>query len=304
MNKTKLLAIGAIIVAVGIGSISLHSFVTAQDTGQGLTVSPPSQEVTIDPGKTTIVKAKIRNNSNNTLPMQVHIEDFTAKGDAGQIALNSNSPYSVASWTKVSPSSFSLPAGSEQEVTATITAPANAAGGHFGSFVFAVQADKSTGNTASVTQEIASLFLVRVSGPIDEKLDLTSLSAPSYSEFGPVTFDMKFKNSGNVYTKTYGLINVTDMFGNKVADIVVRGVNIFPDSDRIVQASLDKKFLIGNYHATALLYYGTQTTQSLTASTTFFVFPTRIAVIIIVILAVLYLMRKRLKKALKALGGK
>lgn len=283
--------------------IFVKTIVQAQIAGQGLEISPPSQEVRVDPGKTVIVKAKIRNPSNKTLPIQVHIEDFTAKGEEGQVALTADSPYSVAHWTQVSPTSFQLAPGSEQEVTATITAPKDAAGGHFGSFVFAVGGNNTGTNTAAVAQEIASLFLVRINGPVNENLTFSSFSAPSYSEFGPVPLSMKFQNHGNVYVKTFGLINVTDMFGRKVADIVVPGTNIFPQADRIVTSSLNKRFLFGKYTATALMYYGGNN-QTITAITTFFVFPTRIVVGILVILLIVFLMRKRLKKAAKALAGK
>ncbi|MGI8419980.1 MAG: hypothetical protein ACR2LN_05055 [Candidatus Levyibacteriota bacterium] len=278
------------------------NYVTAQIAGQGLEVSPPSQEAAIDPGKTITIKAKIHNRSNNTLPMNVHIEDFTAKGDQGQIALNSNSPYSIASWTKVAPKTFSLSPGADQEVIATITAPRDGAGGHFGSFVFSVTPDNQDKNAATVSQEIASLFLVKVSGPVNEKLTIKSFSAPGYSEFGPVPFNLTFNNSGNVYVKTFGLINVTDMFGKKVEDVVVPGTNVFPQADRVVTADLNKRFLFGNYTATALMYYGSQN-QSITATTTFFAFPARLAAIVLVVLLLLFLMRKRIGKALKTLFG-
>lgn len=302
LSKRVYLIVPLLLVAIA-SLVFFNKYVVAQDAGQGLTVSPPSQEVTVDPGGTATVKAKLRNPGSTTLPIAVHVEDFTAKGDEGQVELTANSPYSVASWATISPSEFQLAPGETKEVTAVIKAPQNAAGGHFGSFIFEVKAANSGGN-ASVAQEIASLFLVKVSGTVDEKLDLKSISAPSYSEFGPISFDMQFANTGNVHTKAYGLVNVTDMFGRKVADIVVPGVNIFPNAERIVKASLDKKFLIGNYTVTALMYYGTTQTQSLSATTSFFVFPTRIVVGVIAVLFVLYLMRKRLRKAMKALGGK
>lgn len=282
--------------------ITANNWVTAQVPGQSLEVSPPSQEVSIDPGKTILVKAKIRNKSNGTLPITVHIEDFTAKGDEGQIALSSDSPYSVVSWAKVSPSKFSLAPGEAQEVTATITAPKDAAGGHFGSFVFGVTPDTAGKDSAAVAQEVASLFLVRVSGPVNEKLDIKTFSAPVFSEFGPIPFKLDFANSGNVYVKTFGLINVTDMFGKKVADIVVPGTNVFPNANRIIKSGLDKQFLFGNYTATAVMYYGSQN-ESLTATTNFIVFPVRIVAIVFIVLFLLFLIRKRLAKALKALFG-
>lgn len=299
--KNHWILLGSLVVVLGgVVFVSLGNYVTAQVAGQGLEVSPPSQDVTIDPGGTTTVKAKLRNPGNNSLPVTVHVEDFTAKGEEGQVELTANSPYSVASWTKVSPDKFELAPGESREVTATINAPKDAAGGRFGSFVFSVQADGSGGNAATVSQEIASLFLVKVSGPVDEKLTLKNFSAPAFSEFGPVDLSVNFANAGNVHVKAFGLINVTDMFGRKVADIVVPGTNIFPNADRIVKAQLKDRFLFGNYTATALMYYGTQN-QSLTATTSFFVFPVRIAVAILIVLFILIAMRKRLKKASRAL---
>ena len=91
-----------IVAILVISSIILtRDFVTAQSAGQGLEVSPPSQEVTIDPNGTTTIKAKLRNRSNNALPINVRVEDFTAKGDEGQVELNANSPYSFVNWTKI-----------------------------------------------------------------------------------------------------------------------------------------------------------------------------------------------------------
>lgn len=279
---------------------SVKDYVKGQAEGQTLEVSPPSQEATVDPGGSTTVTAKITNKSNATLPLTVHIEDFTASGDEGQVALSTGSQYSVTGWTKVRPSSFTLGPGESQDVTATITAPKGAAGGRYGSFVFGVTPDKATGNAATVSQQIASLFLLRVNGPVNERLALTEMSAPMFQEFGPVPISLRFENSGNVHVKAYGLINVTDILGHKVADIVVPGTNVFPDAARNVQAKLNKSFLIGPYTATAIIYYGSHN-DVLNAQTTFYVFPVRIAAVILVVIILLFLMRKRLRKALRAL---
>src|SRR3990167_10127248 len=80
----------------------------AQQSGQGLEVSPPSQEIIVNPGQSTTIRTKVRNRSNATLPIEVRVEDFTATGEQGQIELDANSPYSVKNWIKLSDSSFSL----------------------------------------------------------------------------------------------------------------------------------------------------------------------------------------------------
>lgn len=304
-NRMRLILLA--LIAIGLTGFALYNllalknWVTAQTVGQALEVSPPSQELTVDPGKTTTVTTRVRNQSTTSLPIAVHIEDFTAAGDEGQVQLSTGSPYSVVSWTKVSPQTFTLGPGEEQTVTATIAVPKDAAGGRYGSFVFAVQPGTTPGkNAALVSQQIASLFLLRIAGPVNENLILTKLQAPSFSEFGPIPLQLQFTNNGNVHVKTYGLINVRDALGHKVADIVVPGTNVFPQASRNINASLSKTFLIGPYTATALMYYGSQN-QVLTATATFFVFPVRIAAVILGVIIILFLLRKRLKKALRAL---
>lgn len=293
-----------IVVFLLAAAFAFNTFAQNFLNNQGLEVSPPSQEVNIDPGKTVNIKAKVRNKGTETLPISVRVEDFTASGEEGQIAIVKEDPaYSLTSWAKIDPQSFMLKPNEEQEVTATLTVPATAAGGRYGSFVFAVSGPGPRGGEASVTQEIASLFLVKVAGPVNESLSLLEMKAPSFSESGPIPFSLKFQNTGNIHVKTYGLINVVNMFGRKVADVVVTGTNVFPGATRIIKADLDKRFLIGSYTATAIMYYGTTKNQTLTLATSFFVFPVRIVAVLIIVLFLLYLMRKRLKKALKDLFG-
>jgi len=278
-------------------------WVKAQISGQTLEIIPPTQEVSADPGETVTVTSRIRNSSNDTLPVTVTVQGFVAEGVEGQVALTSDNPYSVAAWTRVEPANFDLPPGEERTVRATISVPENAAGGRYGSFVFAVTPEEDSGGNAAVSQQIASLFLLRISGPATESLQLADFSVPSFQEFGPVPFRLTFANGGNVHVKAYGLINVRDMFGNNVQDVVVTGHNIFPEASRVIEVALDNKILIGKFTATAIMYYGS-TNDVITKDVTFYVFPIRIAVALFIVLVFIYLLRKRLIRAVKALSGK
>ena len=273
-----------------------------QPSVQSLEVSPPSQELQADPGQTLSARAKIRNKSRETVPLTVRIEDFTASGEEGQIALTDQSPNSLANWTVITPKSFSLAPGEEKEIVATIKVPASRiAGGYYGSFVFSVTNQLQGAGVASIGQEIASLFLLKISGPVSEQLSLDSISTPSFSEFGPIPLTLKFTNSGNIHTKVYGLVNISDMFGQKVADLVINQTNVFPSASRQVKTTLDKQLLFGKYTATAIMYYGTTKNETLTAVKSFTVIPYRIIAFLIIISALLYSIRKRIRKALKAL---
>ncbi len=271
---------------------------------QSLEISPPSQEVKSEAGTTIAVKSKIRNRSDRAVKIRVRIEDFTSSGQEGQVAFVNNGSDSLTNWTVLDIDSFSLRPNESKEVLARVTLPEDVAGGHYGSFVFAVDGGDPGPNAAALSQELASLFLVRVGGAVSEELIMTDLEAPKFAEFGPIPFVLKFKNSGNVHLKPFGLLNVRNIFGKTVKDIVVRGeTNIFPGASRVIRVSLDDKYLIGPYTVQALINYG-EKNNFLTMTTTFFAFPARILVVILLVIFILYKGRKRIVKAYKALAGK
>lgn len=301
-----------ILILVAVFSIIVvTSFVVPRVAGQNagseqsLEISPPSQELTGDPGRTVTVKAKVRNRTNSNLPIKARTEDFIAQGEGGQVALVEKGPWSVSNWTTLTPSEFTLKPGEVKEVTGTIRIPTSGAGGgRYGSIVFAVTGAASGPGNAAVSQEVASLFLLRINGPVDEKLSIEQFSAPSFSEFGPVTFQVNYANAGNVHLKPQGIISITNMFGQKVADVVVDPANVFPQAKRAVTAKWNKQLLFGSYTATAIVFTGGSKNETATATASFTVFPIRIAVLVGLALLAVYLMRKRLSKALKALAGK
>ena len=307
MGRTHALIKPKIIFSIiGLSALFFLTYFTghAQDflSSQTLEVGPASQEISADPGELKVVKVRVRNLTKNNLPIKVRAEDFTAQGEEGQVAITANSPYSISSWTKITPDSFNLGVNENKEVTATIQIPkSGAAGGRYGSFVFTVTPPTTgTSPQAKVAQEIASLFLVKISGPVHEQINLTEFTVPQFLEFGPVPISMKFKNSGNIHEKIAGLIHVENIFHKKTADIVVKPTNIFPGSQRVLNATLDKKFLIGPYTATALLVYGTKN-ESINAQANFIVFPIRIVAVALLIIVFLFLARKRIRRAFRAL---
>lgn len=301
----KLLSVVASLAAIILLLSVLSHFSSAQSTisSQSLEISPPSQELAADPGQTIVAKAKVRNKSASTINVNVRIEDFTALGEEGQVALIEKGPQSLTSWVVLEPESFLLKPGESGEVVAKINVPKETAGGRYGSFVFSI-GGKETSGVAAVSQEVASLFLIKISGPVVEQLAITDFSAPAFLEFGPIPFTLKFKNSGNVHVKPFGLINIRNVFGKTVKDVVVRGeANVIPQASRVITVSLDKKLLLGPFTALAVINYGSRN-ESLTATTTFFVFPVRIVAAVLLVLFVLYLSRKRIGKAIRALAGK
>lgn len=305
LPKTTL-ALVSILLAIAALSLSIFFSLTQAQTSvssQSLEVSPPTQEVVADPGQTITLKAKVRNKSNAAVDVRVRVDNFTAAGDEGQVALQAKDPNTIAAWSAVTPDQFPLRAGEQREVTATVSVPRGAAGGHYASFVFGTVPPNANPNETALSQEVASLFLVRVNGPVNEKVEIVGFTAPRLAEFGPVPMTLTFNNTGNVHVRPTGLIAINDMFNRKVKDVVMEGKNVLPGSNRKVDVELDNRVLFGKYTANAVLVYGAGN-ESINATTTFYVFPYRLALIVLLIAGVLFTLRKRLGKSFKALGGK
>ncbi len=297
-KKTYLLSLaGFILFALTILIFNIGSnFAQNITAGQSIEISPPSQELNVDPGQTVTIKAKVRNKGNAPYTLDTRIEDFTASGEEGQVALVEEGPWAISSWSRVEPSRFTLEPKSEQEVTVTVNVPQqNIGGGRYGAMVFSVQAGSSP-NSAGVAQEIASLFLLRVSGPVDENIKVVEFTAPSFVEFGPVPLSLRLQNPGNVHVKTTGIISIMNVLGKKVDDIVIPPTNVFPGAKRVIDTSFNQKFLIGPYQAVAIIYYGSDN-KSITTYTPFFAFPVKIVAGLIILIALIVVIKKYLNKS-------
>ncbi|MCL5433100.1 MAG: hypothetical protein M1524_03220 [Patescibacteria group bacterium] len=153
---------------------------------------------------------------------------------------------------------------------------------------------------AVVSQEIGALILVKIPGDVNEKALLESFaSQKAFYMSGPAKFDIRVKNESTVHLKPEGTIIIKDMFGKKDASYV-ESRNILPDATRKLLSTWNKKFLIGKYTANLTLFYG-ESNQVIYSSTDFYAFPVKEGAIILGVLIILFFLRKRLFRAIKAL---
>jgi hypothetical protein len=275
----------------------------AQSKNTGLSVHPTNFDMLLTPGDPVSKEVTLDNLTNQTITIAVTTRNFTATGEEGSVELtNEDSSYALAKWIKVTPEKVTLAPKESKTFSFSVTAPANAEpGGHFGSLVFATVPDKKLNTTGAVlSQEIASLILARIPGQAKEQALIESfVSDKNFYEFGPVTFTLRVKNEGVVHIKPAGEVVVTDMFGNTYS-APLDSRNILPNATRKIPAVLQNKLLIGKYTAHLVAAYG-DTNQQLSGSVTFYAFPVKYGLAVLVVLILLFLMRKRLGKAFKAI---
>jgi hypothetical protein len=281
----------------------------AGSPGQGLEISPPVIELSADPGQTVTATIRVRNVTKGELIAKGKADDFGAGTDeSGQPKLlldeTGATRYSLKYWVSAVPDLRLAP----QELKATtvnIAVPANAEpGGHFGVVRFTAVPPDLQGTGVALSASVGTLILLRVSGSITEKLSMAEFSSwqnlgqgsaknTNFFEHGPVGFVVRLANDGSVHEKPKGSIDITNVFGKKVASVAVndKGGNVLPDSKRRFEQTLDKKQLFGYYTANLALTYAAD--KKLAGKIGFWVIPWKLVLLVLAGLAILFFLLRR-----------
>lgn len=298
-------------VMTGLFGFSQLSF--AQKNTVGIAISPLTFELTANPGDTLVSEVGIINKGSSPLPITIRAEDFTAAGESGGVIIEEegNETYSLAKWIKVNPENVILEPNKRSVVLFEITIPTDGeAGGHYGSIVAFTggngDLENKSGVGSAISMKVASLILLNVSGEVVEDIEVLNFNAPEFQEYGPVPFEIKFKNKGTVHVKPRGFITITDMFGNKVKDLEFPSKNVLPGSVRKIEVEWDDgDFLIGKYTAMLVGSYGGSNEPFVSNTITFTVFPWKlmlgILTVLIIIITFFFKTRERWRMAAKIL---
>ncbi len=310
----------------------------AADSVVGLTLTPPSFDITVNPGDVVEETIRLRNQSNDTVRYIPVVERFTVEGSEGVPQLHQgeeDEPGNIAKWFSFSDSEISL---TPQQTTSTkfvLTIPKDAApGSYFASIIYQAKSVGSSAATgAQVVQRVGSLMILTVRGNATEKASITSFSArrytgdweespstdpsktvlvarndpfklgmsDSYINNGPMAFDLFVQNQGNVNVRPVGTMAIYNMFGKKVAEQILDGKNVFPGKDRRMTIIWPEKNPWGIYYtAKFVAVYGTGN-QPLIAEVSFFAFPWLPVVIGALILVLVIVARRRIALAFRVL---
>lgn len=287
------------------GGLVLVQDVFAQ--GFSIGISPVTFELTGNPGDVIENYVRVYNpNAENIVGIKIEVEDIAPTGEAGYVIVEpaETETYSLARWLKAEPEEFNLNPGEEKVVRFTVTVPENAEpGGHYGTILASTKAVAGPGVTgAMVIQRVGSLVLLTVPGEMKEELIVKEFTAPGYSEYGPIAFVVKLENKGTVHVRPVALVTITDFMGKKVADIALTQRNILPEAVRKYEISLDKKWLLGGKYTAALVgNYGISNTSLIPTVVTFWVFPWKFGLGILVVLILIILSKRRWAAAFRVL---
>lgn len=303
LNIKKTLIAGAASLVV----FSIVGIAVAQELSRTITLVYPSIEQKLDPGGHTEGVTKIINESDVPLTFDLNVQDFVVTDDIGTPNIlppnTLATKYSAAAWVGVTPDKFTLLPGQKQNLQYFIQVPRDARpGGHYAVIVYTPEVKNGVSGTgATVNSQLGSIFYITVNGPITESANVSNFFANPFQEYGPVSILTQIQNLGDLHISPTGTVNVSGLFYNKTQSLPTH--NIFPQAKRNYTNTFGQTFMLGRYKAVMLASYGVNNNLPLTATMYFWVFPWRLALIIVLAIVAIVLgymyFKKRKKEASK-----
>lgn len=292
----------------------LPTKISAKLPGEGVTLSPPIKDMTINPGETRSEKIKLTNPTNSLVEFYPLAMNFRSKGEGGEPdfypASVESARFSLANWIKFSSAKVVLTSEQEVEWEYQIAVPENAEpGGYYGVVFFASEPpkpDKEVTQVALATM-IGCLHLVRVPGDITEKGVLKEFSTQRFYFKPPVNFIIRISNLGNIHFKPQGEISIKNWRGKKVEELKINKIegNILPNSTRRFEekwSPVYKYFFempIGRFTGNLNATYG-EKQQDIQGKVVFWIIPwwfiILLATILVLIIVLVWRKIRRIKK--------
>jgi hypothetical protein len=279
---------------------------------RSFTTIPPRLEIAVEPGEFVEQSVKFRNESDSAVSMIAIPQNFIvmdSKGTPVFVSEAVSGRWAAASWMSLAPDRFSL--GPQQSIVIQLKAnvPEDALpGGHYAGILFqpaevTLPGGMMAGTEAGmgIVQTVGTLVYFNVAGPITERAIVKLFDVPFFQEFGPVTFNTEILNNSDIHIQPQGEIKVTNMLGRLSITLPLEERNVFPNAIFAYTNTWEAKYLLGRYRADLMATYGS-TGQVLQATAYFWVFPVKIALVvllaitIIILIIVLILKKKREKK--------
>ncbi|USN87816.1 MAG: hypothetical protein H6779_05480 [Candidatus Nomurabacteria bacterium] len=292
--------------------ISFVSIAFAQDGVAGVGIKPAIIEGKMELGETKSYTVELKNLSEADQTFYLSKRDIEDVGAGGVPKFatqhSEQSGYELGDWVTLNESSIFIPAGDTANISFNLDVPDFASpGDHFGAIVVSVEPPDIRSSGASIGYEVANIISIRIGGDIVNSAMIRQFSTSKYLYSNiDVDFLVKIQNDGNTFIKPIGPLEVTNMFGKKVAQLTfnesqarVPHAGINPDNKSVNVRDFEISWKddgtgFGRYEAVLSASYGDDGERNTMFSTvTFWILPMNIVgpalfVLVVVLLSVYF----------------
>jgi hypothetical protein len=264
--------------------VALPSEVSAQGK-VSFRLSPTTIEDKVDPGADRDFALNIENQGDATATLYPSAQNITGIGpDLHPIysSAKDTEGYALASWITYQEKELVVRPHEQKTLHFTVHFPKDAhPGSHMAGVFLSDKPSDATQSGSSIGFQIGAIVNFQVAGEIIEDTQIrefyTTKAVYSNADVG---FTTKLENRGNILSRPHGLIDITNMFGKKVASIPVNdnGGGIFPNGVREFSSVWKSDDIqLGRYDAVvALAVEGQNGTQTISRVLQFWIMPMNI----------------------------
>lgn len=328
-NKAlPLLLVVSVLVVSFVSFFGGMHLAAAQSVGLSITPAMFEPRENIEPGTERKFSVSVQNLNSTDESYYIFTRNISSVRDGGvPIFATSNTEktgFEVADWVSLPYEQVLIPAREKVSIEFTVSVPVGASpGSHLGGIFFSVEPPELESSGASVGYQVASILNIRVAGDIVDEANIRQFATSKFL-YGSqnVDFSVRIENTGNAVVQPIGMLEVYNMLGNKVGDVVFNedGASVLPriilengrvsnDGLREFEANWQGDSIgFGRYEAILGLSYGSDNAKKTMSSTvTFWVLPMNIigpalAILAVILLVVFVFVRLYIKRSLAHLS--
>lgn len=228
--------------------------VSAQGTdgAESITMSPTSQEYTIDAGKATSDTFTIYNHGSTAYDFIVYARPYSIANDQyDNPDFNSTKQNTdLYKWVQFPKTKFHVEPNTSVDVAYSVRVPAGTApGGHYGVIFAEVQPEEkeTSGNAVVRKKRVGSIVYTTVNGEVRLAGDVVDDGTiPFWQVQPPLSATVAVQNTGNTHFKNKVQLTVRDILGN-VKYRVKKDYQILPSTTRTVEIAWENASWFGLY---------------------------------------------------------
>ncbi len=209
----------------------------AAQPGFNILTSPLPIKISTTPGKTVTTELRFKNQNSTPEGVKVSLLRFGASGEDGQPNLfDLTAKDNYASWVHFSPSQLVAQPNVWNTITMTINVPDNADLGYYMAVTFSPASIDQLPGAANLKGSAATLVLLNVNTGNEKRgLNIAQFtSSQGLYEYLPASFNVKIRNTGNIYIAPTGSLFLYRA-GKQIAavDFNAAGGSVLPQHNRI-----------------------------------------------------------------------
>lgn len=215
--------------------------------GIGITIAPVKYKIEADPGQILENVITVANPNDFILRVRAEFQDFkvTEGNNIQWLPGDLENPYKMSGWIRIRQDIITLKPKEELRVPFKILVPRNATAGGKYSAVFFTGVSENEGDIGAVPR-VGALVILNIRGDLKKTGELVSFSGPRFVNDGPVNFTLAFLNTGTTHYEVEADFTVKNFFW-KSDDFSSETKIVYPDIQRNLNATWNKKFLLGIY---------------------------------------------------------